>query len=182
MKLIPVHTQDAHYAQAEALMLQAFPAEERRPTEQQRFFTDHQPLFHPHVLMEGDKFIGILNYWTLDDFVYVEHLATDPALRGGGLGSQALHLLAEQADCPIVLEVEPPTYDLAIRRIEFYRRNGYRLWEAQSYIQPPYTESLCALPLLLMVKGALDEQHDFARIRKLLHLHVYGLNEPLTEI
>ena len=174
MELIPVQTSDPRYAAAERLLLDALPADERRPVDQQRDYTDHNPLFHPHIVMEGGAFAGLFNYWTLDGFIYGEHLATCPSLRGGGLGRRILDAFIRQAGQPIVLEVEPPTTDIAARRIGFYQRCGFTLWEHRTYIQPPYAAGLSPLPLLLMVHGNLDEEKDFGHICREIHTHVYG--------
>mgnify|MGYP001061298774 CR=1 FL=1 len=117
MELIPVKTTDPYYAEAERLMTDAFPPEERRPLDRQRQYTDHNPLFHPQVVVENGTFAGLFNYWTLDGFLYGEHLATCPSLRGGGLGRRILDTFIRHAGQPIVLEVEPPTTDIAARRI-----------------------------------------------------------------
>ena len=54
MELIPVKTTDPYYAEAERLMTDAFPPEERRPLDRQRQYTDHNPLFHPQVVRKRD--------------------------------------------------------------------------------------------------------------------------------
>ena len=79
MELIPVKTTDPYYAEAERLMTDAFPPEERPPLDRQRQYTDHNPLFHPQVVVENRAFAGLFNYWTLDGFLYGEHLATCPS-------------------------------------------------------------------------------------------------------
>ena len=56
MELIPVKTTAPYYAEAERLMTDAFPPEERRPLERQRQYTDHNPLFHPQVVVENGTF------------------------------------------------------------------------------------------------------------------------------
>lgn len=155
-------------------MTDAFPPEERRPMPQQRTYADHNPLFHPHAVMENGTFAGLLNYWTLQGFIYIEHLATCPSLRGGGLGKRILQQLIAQTTVPIVLEVEPPTNEISVRRIGFYKRCGFTLWEQQNYMQPAYADDLPSIPLLLMVYGDLDEQKDFAHICREIHTKVYG--------
>ena len=97
MELIPVKTTDPYYAEAERLMTDAFPPEERRPLDRQRQYTDHNPLFHPQVVVENGTFAGLFNYWTLDGFLYGEHLATCPSLRGGGLGRRILDTFIRHA-------------------------------------------------------------------------------------
>ena len=113
MELLRVNTTNPYYAEAEDLMKDAFPPEERRPLAEQRDYADHNPLFRPHVVLDNGKFAGLLNFWQLNGFLYAEHLATLPALRGGGLGKRIMEQFIQLAgQLPIVLEVEPPTDDL----------------------------------------------------------------------
>ncbi len=171
------------YAEAEALMEQAFPPDERRPKEKQRYVTDHDPRFRPCALVRDGEFIGLLTYWELDGLIYVEHLATRPELRGGGLGAAALEALkAKAGGVPIVLEVEPPADELTRRRIGFYQRQGFTLWADSPYLQPAYAPGQGTPSLLLMVCGHLDEKADFDRVRRTLHCGPYGLGVPLLEL
>ena len=177
MQLIPLHTTHALYAEAEQLLLSAFPPEERRPVEQQRKMTDLQPDFRLYAITLNGKFAGLITLWMLDGFRYVEHLATLPELRGNGIGKRVLQQLMESDTLPIVLEVEPPTHEFAVRRIGFYQRCGFIPWEKQTYIQPPYSAELPAIPLILMVHGDIDEEKDFCKVRHEIHSKVYGVSD-----
>ena len=64
---------------------------------------------------------------------------------------------------PIVLEVERPVEEMAKRRISFYQRQGFTLWE-KDYCQPPYKPGDDFLPMYLMVHGELDCEKDFETI------------------
>ena len=174
MELIPVKTTDTYYPDAERLLTEAFPPEERRPLTEQRRFTDSNPLFHPHIVTENGRFAGLFNYWTLNGFAYCEHLATCPSLRGNGTGRRILEAALQVIRQPLVLEVEPPLTDIAARRIGFYRRCGFTLWEDKAYIQPPYSGELPPVHLLLMVNGTLDKDKDFEHICREIHTNVYG--------
>ena len=78
-----------------------------------------------------------------------------------------------QAHGPIGLEVEPPTDELPPRRIGFYQRGGFTLWE-RPYIQPPYSDQLPSIPLRLMAHGHIEENQDFDRICRAIYTSVYG--------
>ena len=182
MELIPIHTAAPYYAEAEQLMAEAFPPEERRPAGQQREYADRHPLFHPHAVTENGRFAGLVNYWQLDGFLYLEHLATCPSVRGGGLGRRILEQVCTQAAQPIVLEVEPPASGIAARRIGFYRRCGFTLWQKRAYLQPPYAPHLPAVRLMLMACGDIDEDKDFDRVVREIHTRIYGLDNPLDPI
>ena len=89
--------------------------------------------------------------------LYVEHFATNPELRGQGIGSDALNMLMELADKPVVLEVEPEDSNpLASRRIGFYRRHGFMLHSDYKYIQPPYTPESQSIEMKLMSSATID--------------------------
>ena len=111
-----------------------------------------------------------------DSFYYVEHFATNPALRNGGYGKRTLEYLCNYLKRPIVLEVERPVEEMAKRRISFYQRQGFTLWE-KDYCQPPYKPGDDFLPMYLMVHGELDCEKDFETIKKRIHKEVYGVKD-----
>lgn len=166
--------QSPYYPFAEALLQQAFPPEEYRDLAEWRRYTDEKTLFHNHVILQGDEPMGLITYWTFDGFCYIEHFATAPAARNKGYGSKVLTLLQEMLNTPLVLEVEEPKTPIAIRRIAFYERMGFVLWDKE-YLQPPYRPGDDFLPLRLMAWGALDAIRDFTRIRQTIYREVYNL-------
>ena len=80
--------------------------------------------------------MGILLHWEEEGFSYVEHFATDPALRGQGLGARALELLNSRGKS-VVLEIDPPVDQISIRRQHFYERCGF-VKNPFSHVHPPY--------------------------------------------
>ena len=128
------------------------------------------------MLLDDGTPIGLLTYWDFGDYCYVEHFATSQELRNKGYGKLSLECLHNTLRRPIVLEVECPTNELAQRRINFYQRQGFVLWDKE-YFQPPYRNGEEKLPMLLMVSGALDADKDFERIKHTLHKDVYRYND-----
>ena len=61
---------------------------------------------------------------------------------------------------PIALEVEIPEEEMAKRRINFYQRQGFSLWE-KPYQQPPYKTGDNYLPMLIMAYGDIECGKDF---------------------
>lgn len=174
IELKKIKTADAEYALAENLFASAFPPEERRAPEEQRRVTDHHPSLVTYALMLDGGFVGFITCWQGPDFVYVEHFATVPEVRGKGIGSEVLDRLSALFVHPLVLEVELPLEEMAQRRIGFYRRNGFVLWENSRYVQPPYQKTCSPIALYLMVRGTgLDERADFERIKRWLYTEVY---------
>lgn len=160
------------YLFVEELLVNAFPLEERRELYTQREFTDSNPLFHNNIIIEDGSPIGLLSYWDFEQFIYVEHFAIHPSRRNGGMGRKTLSALKEKVYRPIVLEVELPENEISKRRIQFYEREGFCLWEHE-YKQPPYRNGDDFLPMYIMVHGKLTINNDFESIKSMLYKEVY---------
>ena len=106
-----------------SLLETAFPPEERRTRADHIRFLE-KPDFHCCALKNEDGFCGILFYWEAETFIFLEHFAILPHLRGQGLGAAALSLLKSLGK-PVILEIEPPCDEMTQRRYGFYRRNGF---------------------------------------------------------
>ncbi|MFI3331728.1 MAG: GNAT family N-acetyltransferase [Rikenellaceae bacterium] len=120
------------------LYLAAFPENERRSLDYHTE-TMTKDKFHCDAILEGDEPVGLLFWWDLSDFVFVEHLATSPDVRGKGIGNQILSAIISESIKPILLEVEHPLDELSRRRIGFYERIGFVLNEYE-YRHPSYQQ------------------------------------------
>ena len=176
----PIKADSPLYSAAEALLCEALPADERRTDADQRKIVAGEPRFQCLAVLSDCSFAGFLNLWNFDDFIYIEHLATLPALRNRGIGTAALRLLFTQINKPCVLEADPPVTEIAARRIAFYALLGFELWN-RDYIQPAYSKGKRPLHLRLMVRGPLTEIRDCGRTVKTLYKEVYGLNHALRD-
>lgn len=127
---------DRFFMECWDLYLEAFPVEERRPLDY-HLETLNSAEFHFQAIVDGDIFIGFIAWWDLADVRYIEHLATSPAIRGGGYGKKILSDFIADSDKPILLEVEHPADEIKARRISFYERLGFTL-NNHAYAQPPY--------------------------------------------
>lgn len=161
------------------LYKEAFPPEERRQ------WADGQDLrqfmaFHPKMKVKIKKTAanphveGFVIYWQLTPTVrYVEHLATASELRGQGLGAALMRTLLNEADQHLILEVEPPTDTLTMRRIGFYNRLGLVLHDKLHYKQPPYAPTLPEVRLCIMSTSGLSDQQLTDETLPLLKSIVY---------
>ncbi len=85
-------------------------------------------------------------------------------------------------DCIVVLETERPEgSSIAERRIGFWQRTGFAL-NNYNYIQPPYGSSKSSVPLFLMTYPKKLSVEEFEKVRKNIHIIIYGLKKPLTKI
>ncbi|HEY8959475.1 GNAT family N-acetyltransferase [Chitinophaga sp.] len=168
IRLIP--TTIAHEA-IKDLYEEAFPEEERRPWDQQLMLMVSGKLQLLRI-ENDDTFAGFIFFWRLPGFSFIEHFAIHPGARGGGAGTQVM-LQMEDKLGGIVLEVEPPVTEQAIRRIVFYERLGYQAF-AEPYHQPPYYPQYPPLELRLMQKGLATGTATFQTVRDRLYKYVYN--------
>lgn len=159
------------YRFAERLLTTAFPPEEYREPAEWRVLTAGRDRFRNNVICDDGMPVGLLSYWDLGRFHYVEHFAVTPELRNRSYGERALKYLLRDLPTPVVLEVEAPVDDTTRRRIGFYRRQGFVLWETE-YRQPPYRPGGDWLPMHLMAYGNLPET-EFEAVRDTIYKHVY---------
>lgn len=173
VELQEIESEHEHYGFVEALLHTAFPENERRDDDRQRWNADNEEQFHCLLASDGKSHVGVLTYWDFDTFLYIEHLAIDEALRGKGYGKDVLGTFLGSHTKPVVLEVEHPTDEASRRRISFYERCGLALWRCD-YLQPPYREADEWLPLYLMVTPGFSFEHDYELISQTIHQNVYG--------
>ncbi len=170
------------------IYLQSFPIDEQRPVESIACLFADKPRYTMYAIIDDDqnshseayskpytlntKPIGLLTTWTFDGFTYIEHFALAPEVRGLGYGSEALQMLIAQTPRPLILEAEPPTDELTRRRIRFYERSGFTLYD-YPYLQPAYTAD--SQPAELRLMGTLDTQRTpLDQVSRILHREVYG--------
>lgn len=151
----------------------AFPPEERRAWDQ--LTTMRMPERVLYLIEHEGAPVGLVVLWELPTAHYIEYLVVDSSLRGGGIGSEVLRQLKFDYDdgLPIVLECEPEGYSPeAGRRLRYYARHGL-LPQEIAYRQPPYSEGLPWVDLLLLASEKLSRER-LERVIHELHSYVYG--------
>ena len=135
----------------------AFPSEERRmdwtDVEIVSSFIDKKDEFNIIVVTIENRFVGFLSYWNFEKYIYVEHFAVNEQDRGKGIGKDILCHVIDNICGNIILEVELPNNEIARRRVDFYIKERFKLWQNIEYIQPAYSKSQTPVSLLLMTKG-----------------------------
>ncbi len=160
----------------EQVLTEAFPVEEYRELSELRELTGNRDIFYNNLVLDGATPVGLITWWDFEWFRYVEHFAIAPAFRNKEYGHRTLALVRAQTRTPLVLEVERPVQEMARRRIGFYQRQGFTLWE-RDYQQPPYRPGAGFLPMYLMAHGDLDPERDYARVRATIHSEVYRVEQ-----
>ncbi len=162
------------YQYMEKLITESFPPEEYRDLDELRIYTETKEIFHNNLIFNEDTSIGMISYWAFDKFYYIEHFAIDSKQRNGGYGKQVIEHLKEMFRHPIVLEVEKSTEKIAQRRINFYIRQGFVLWD-NPYLQPPYRSEETFLPMQLMAQGKINCKEDYPEVKQCIYNNVYGI-------
>ncbi|WP_071145589.1 GNAT family N-acetyltransferase [Bacteroides ihuae] len=162
------------YNYMENLLVESFPREEYRELDELRKYTDNYSNFHNNIIINERISIGLITFWNFGNFSYIEHFAIDPQQRNGGYGKKVLSHLCTQLNCPIVLEVEQPITEIAKRRINFYEKIKFTIWDRE-YYQPAYRIEDSSIPMYLMEYGNLDGEIDPIEVRKIIHHQVYGI-------
>ena len=111
------------------------------PIYEQRTFKDQiealkDERYHCIAICENDKVAGILLYWEIETYRYVEHLAIVSDLRGKQYGTNILNQFCNENE-RVILEIDPPIDEVSRKRLSFYQSAGFYLQE-YAHIHPPY--------------------------------------------
>ncbi len=149
-------TAQAGWNEVMAIYEQAFPICERWPDGAYRRALE-DPLFEADGIWTRGRIGGLLFHWRGPAFRYLEHLAVTPELRGHDLGSQVLRAFCRR-EGRVILEIDPPTDEISIRRQGFYERNGF-VANPYMYIHPSFRRPFHPHRLVLMSwPGPIERQ------------------------
>lgn len=154
------------------LMEASFPVSEMRSYGGQKALLDN-PSYRIYSEQDASgRIIAFLAAWEFPLFRFVEHIAVNPATRGGGIGYKLMNSYLARSDKPVLLEVEPPAGELEQRRIGFYERLGFHL-NPYDYVQPPLRTGQPDLPLRIMTYPRPIRLSEFHLYREILYTEVY---------
>lgn len=125
------------------------------------------------VMLEGQDMLGFVITWNISGWCFIEHFAIAADQRGKNMGSRVITQLSNNHK--ILLEVEPPESQDAIRRISFYERAGFNLLPVP-YQQPSYIHSHISYPMRLMSNKLMVHAEDGQQLQLViaeLNLRVY---------
>jgi len=143
-------TSDKYFEPLIKLYEEAFPPNERRDVDKINELVFSSNELSINAIIDDETLCGMMIYWKFADFYYLEHFAIFPEMRNRKLGERTLDLMKGIAKGEtIILEAEPADNELATRRIEFYKRNGFSILR-ENYIQPPYSPDKEKISLWIM--------------------------------
>ena len=158
-----------------SLLEESFPKSEYRTYEGQKALLSN-PCYRLYTVQQGERIVGLAAYWELASCRFIEHIAVDPTLRNAGVGAKLVRHITQSSTKPVFLEVEPLQDELTIRRINFYRRQGYHLNEF-FYLQQPLRPGDKAQQLCIMSHGAPISEEKFVPYKKEIYFEVYKVNK-----
>lgn len=124
------------------------------------------------TLKDNNRIIGILSYFDLQDFVFVDYFAILEEYQGQRLGQKMLSYFKEYSKVPFVLEVEHPTDAQSIRRIAFYKREALCLND-YDYVVPEMVGLSKELHFLLMSYPSNIEENNYPTMYQRILDEVY---------
>ncbi len=131
-------------AAVDALMTRAFPANERMPMA--LLLPNGRAGAELFALLDGETFCGFISLLTWRDVTHILFFAIDEALRGRGLGSEALRLLCRaRPGQRVIADLEAwdshaPNATQRRKRYRFYERCGFAptdiayRWRGERYV------------------------------------------------
>ncbi len=159
------------FAQVWSIFTEAFTGFERRTRREQMRVMRH-PRYRFSAVMREDSVVGVLAWWELPGFCFIEHFAISSAQRSGGLGRRAMELLKSHMDRPIVMDVEPfGSNHQAARRVAFYNRLGFT-YGGESVTLPAY-EGKATAPSNLMAWPIVLDRAGRERVLETIEREIY---------
>lgn len=140
LKTVRIHNAASpQYSSFHKAYVSSFPKNERRGEASQRAaFRD--PRYRLDAWLDGDDFIGFMDWWDFASFRYLEHVAVSPEFRSAGYGGRILRQWLAASEMPVLLEIEDVVDGPTRRRLDFYQRLGFSL-TAGAHTQPVYQGS-----------------------------------------
>ncbi|MBI4440048.1 GNAT family N-acetyltransferase [Candidatus Woesearchaeota archaeon] len=178
MKFIKLENSDSReFKEAWKMYESSFPSDERRTLELQKELIKNKK-YNFFIVIKDKVLVALVADWDFEDFLFVEHLAVKGEFKRKGIGTELLKEYLSRNKQKTVLEVERPEAEIAIKRIKFYEKIGFRL-NTFDYVQPPYGKDKNPVPMFLMTYPGKINEAEFSSIREKLHIVVYGLEKPL---
>lgn len=174
MKFIRINSNNECFNKAMEIYKVSFPIFEQRTMEDQiKALADED--YHFNVIYDGDKMVGILLYWEMNAYKYIEHFAIDSSLRGKNYGSRVLKEFCKN-NKNVILEIDPPIDEISIKRLNFYLKLGFKLQDF-NHIHPSYRKECKSHSLKIMTFNENIFKDDYDNFNNLLKKNVMKYSE-----
>lgn len=160
---------------AKEIYLSSFPKDEIRNYDlvEQMAGKENFEFFVVYLSEKESQPIGIISLWRFEEFLFIEHFAIEKSLRNKGYGSKIITKVVQDNSLPIIIEVEPPITQKALKRIEFYKKLDFSLLNFY-YLQPAYSKTQNPIELRLMTNDKeWFKTHNIEKAVSEIHKKVY---------
>jgi len=86
-----------------------------------------------HVLLINDEIVGLIIIYFVDDTLFLENVAVDPAYQGKGFGSKLMRFAESQAIKEKIASIDLYTNELMTENLEIYAKMGYIFTHRSEY-------------------------------------------------
>jgi GNAT superfamily N-acetyltransferase len=167
LKIIP--SESRLWEQVWRLYSDSFPEYERRGINSHLQATD-DPAYFTEIALDNGNLTAILFYWRYNSsYIYLEHLAVRPEMRGQHIGSRLLgQFLRRNNESKIILEIDPPIDEISEKRLEFYNRAGFSM-NNYAYTHPSYSKNGKVHELKLLSAPGHISPEEFEEFTKFMN-------------
>ena len=125
------------------LYFASFPADEQLPFGRIALLSILKPSVDLLAYYDGETFCGFSFTVRSGKYLYINFFAVEPSLRSHGYGAKMFQLLRETFPGAALCEVKAPiadteTYDLDVRRMQFWQSNGVDFFGNEYAITNPH--------------------------------------------
>jgi len=161
-----INTEDPNFNAFWSIYNESFPLNERR-TFNQQIAVFQKPGYQTDLYLSGFHVAGFISFWTMKEFVFIEHFAVAPGFRNKGLGSAILTPFISSMTKLVILEIDPPVDEITFRRLRFYSSVGF-LKNDYLHLQPSYRDEEIPIHLTLLTYPCLiskDQYNQFSQFQ-----------------
>lgn len=155
----------------QALYKQSFPLHEQRDWSTVVSLISNKCM-QLHLIKDDETNVGFIIQWQLENVLFIEHFAIEPAFQSKGLGTKVFNKVLSASAKQVIIETELPDTIIAKRRVAFYERRGLKKVPF-AYMQPPYRAGDNFFPMQLMSKFVIDDSEAFNMLKRELYEQVY---------
>lgn len=158
-KLYILDTNDKYFSQAWEIYQYSFPTNEKRTLKEQKEIIEKNNYYF-NIFVKNDSVIAILLYFKIKEDIYIEHFAINNKYRNQHLGSEILKEFISK-NKNIILEIDLLEDEISVKRLEFYKRLGFKNSDFKHY-QVPFRKNQKELELILLnnKKSFIKEDYE----------------------
>ena len=119
LQLIPVVDSSELTIDFRSIYEEAFPPDERREWSQITELLNNTDFRLDGIYIQ-QRLVGMISFWKLQGFEFIEHFAIQKNEQGKGYGSRTIQQIISERKTTIVLEVEESLCETAQKRIVFF--------------------------------------------------------------